>query len=271
MRMEPAGQFDGDWRRLDLDMHTFARGSTAHYGVDVTVASPTKGLSRRADGSWAGAGAREPGKAAAMAEDVKDNAYPPGDLKAGQVLLPASIEAFGRLGNKFTTLLRELAEMAHVLRRWPRWYFWDKWAPKIGACLAEGNHIKAVLLRAEYSNRRVSSAIASVASCDDHWDPSVDLTGPAEGARPSRTRRMEKGAQRSWLEAQRGGAWKTKLQQRALRYLRPIDEMSAMVAEDIPARVQRRAKQLGLNLGPKMASGKTRRRARRRRRRHAAR
>ena len=44
-----------------------------------------------------------------------------------------------------------------------------------------------------------------------------------------------------------------------------------MVRFLIWANLQRRAKQLGLNLGPKMASGKTRRRARRRRRRHAAR
>ena len=46
------GRRDGrpDYRRLDLDFWNFLHGATANYGIDVTVVSPTKGLSRGRDG-----------------------------------------------------------------------------------------------------------------------------------------------------------------------------------------------------------------------------
>jgi len=270
--LEPAGTFDtrwakgkgggarrvGDGRRLDLEVHNFARGATAYYGVDVTVVAPTKGLHKRADGRWAGL--VEPGKAAEKGEDVKDARYPPGDLKAGMVLLPAAVESFGRLGDKFITLLREIAEMAHVLRRWPRWYFWDKWAPKIGACLAEGNHIKSAMLRAEYSRLRVAGAVATADDDANHWDHTIDLTGPAEAGRPNGTLRQPKRSQRRWLQQDGGGLSKT--QQRALLHLRRMGEPT-------PDGISRRGRGAGTR-GPGRrgaGSGKTRRRAARRARR----
>ena len=155
-----------------------------------------------------------------MGEDVKRSRYPPGDLRAGQVLLPAAIESFGRMGQRFNTLLRELGEMAHVLRGWPRWYFWDKWAPKIGACLAVGNHLKIANLRSEYSGRRIAGVIASASSSADHWDHTIDLTGPAESPRRSATLRQPLRSQRLWRRREGAGAGVQRVLQRAAGHMR---------------------------------------------------
>ena len=226
-KMEPKGQFENDARRLDIDMRNYTAGATAHYGLDLTVVSPTKGLgTRRSDGSWTGGkGARQAGYAAAQAERMKGAKYGGEDgldMQAGQTLKACAVEAFGRLGDTFVGLLRELADMAHTIRRWPRWFFWHKWAPKIAACLAEGTHAKVACVRSEYA--RVSTTTIQASAGDtDPWDQDVDATGPVDGARRGSTRRMPLQSQRPWLRRRRQhGAVRKRFQQAARRTITAI-------------------------------------------------
>ena len=151
--------------------------------------------------------------------------------------MPAAIEVFGRLGEKFLMLLREMAEMAHVLRGWPRWYFWDKWATRIAACLAEGNHLKLANLRTLYGQRRTRDAVEQTAADTDLWDHTIDLTGPAEAARRRATLRQPKRSQRLWLRRPGTG---TATQTRAKSHMRSLREETAAGAG--PAHSWRRRK-----------------------------
>ena len=91
------------------------------------------------------------------------------------------MEVFGHMGPKYVELLAYFAVKAHQVWNWPQWFFWHKFAPKFGACLAEGNHLKAQYMREWYAHQRTDDDDDAVDAAVN--DPDLDLDGPATSSR----------------------------------------------------------------------------------------
>ena len=171
-----------DDRRLDVFLDNIF--------VDNTVVSLTHAMSPDGDGGWRrnSLAATTQGAAAREGWRRKCRKYPPADLPPGTELKPAVMEPFGHMGHTFVELLAHFAAKAHEVRGWPEWFFWHKFAPKFGACLAKGNYEKACFMRNFYERRRVDGDAATGGGGPDASRPvahdrELDLDGPAQSAR----------------------------------------------------------------------------------------
>ena len=246
---------DTDRRRLDIEMRNFSAGATAHHGIDVTVVSPLHAGNPRLAG-----------KAASKGEAMKAGKYQAHHLPAGMTFVPCVVETFGRLGDSFVELLRELADMAHSIRGWPQWFFWQKWAPKIGACLAEGNFAKVTQIRSANANERLRVQ-RQAANGADTGDAGYDLGGPASWSSRTPTRRMPRVWQRPALRPRRRDNMHERFRASTARALQEIAE--GRYGETGPLAFRNRRRQSASARSRKNA-GRRRQRARGDRSRRAA-
>ena len=172
--LRPAQFYDA--RRLDVKADDLF--------IDTTVVSPMIAMNRRHGGfSRNSPAARSQGAAAREATRRKHRHYPAQDLPPGKILVAAAMEVFGHMGAEFVQLLAHFAAKAQAVRGWPAWFFWHKFAPKFGACLAEGNYLKANFMRDFYVRHRPDAGDAGDADGQAANEPELDLEGPALSSR----------------------------------------------------------------------------------------